>query len=527
MVATSDEDEATAVFKILAASTMISMIRIRMVLGFSLSFCFIRFNLKLITPTGKHPVKIVNLPIFRAKVLMMKKLFATLLLLINAGIVLCQTEDEFFIKKISDEIFTNSQAYNNLRVLTKNIGPRLAGSANMYKAENWSYDLLIKTGSENTFKQACMVPRWVRGGKDEATAILPDKTRRILDIIALGNSVGTGGKYLNAPVMLINSFEELDARKDEVKGKIVFYNYKFDPRFVETFLSYGDAVKYRGGQGTITAAKYGAVATIVRSMTHEAGNNPHTGATRYDSAYKKNPAVAIGLQDADWLADAILKNKNVMVQLKTNAHFLPDVQGHNIIGELKGATFPNEYIVVGAHLDSWDNCEGAHDDGAGVTQTIEILRTFKALGYKPQRTIRFVLFANEENGTRGARKYAEEVEAKNEKHIFALESDAGGFTPRGFHFDVTPAVFDKLKQWAPLFEPYGGNMFVNNGESGVDISFLKKMGVSLSGLAPDSQRYFDIHHSRADVFESVNKRELELGAINMAALIYLADKYGL
>ena len=457
----------------------------------------------------------------------MRKLFLAAILLVSISNSFGQNADEIFIQKISDEIFTNSKAYDNLQVLTKTIGPRLAGSANMYKAEDWACKLLKATGSENTFKQACMVPHWVRGGKDEATAILPGNKKKALDIVALGNTVSTGGKYLTAPVILINSFEELDARKDEVKGKIVFYNYKFNPRFVETFHSYGDAVKYRGGQGTITAAKYGAVATIVRSMTHEAGNNPHTGATRYDTAYRKNPAVAIGLRDADWLADAITSNKTVQVQLKTNGHFLPDVQGHNIIGELKGSEFPEDYIVVGAHLDSWDNCEGAHDDGAGVTQTIEILRTFKALGYKPKHTIRFVLFANEENGTRGARKYAEEVEAKKEKHIFALESDAGGFTPRGFHFDVTPEVFNKLKEWAPLFEPYGGNKFANNGESGVDISFLKKFGIPLSGLAPDSQRYFDIHHSRADVFESVNKRELELGAINMAALVYLVDKYGL
>jgi len=457
----------------------------------------------------------------------MKKMFLLILLGICVGKILAQTTDEIFIKKISDEIFTNSKAYDNLRVLTKTIGPRLAGSPGMYKSEEWGYNLLNATGSENTFKQACMVPRWVRGGKDEAAVLLPGNKKKILDIVALGNSTGSGGKYLTAPVILINSFKELEKRKNEVKGKIVFYNYKFNPRFVETFNSYGDAVKYRGSRGTSSAAKYGAVATIVRSMSHEAGNNPHTGATWYDTAFKKNPAVAIGLRDADWLATELEKNKSLKIQLKTNGHFLPDVQGHNIIGELKGSELPQEYITVGGHLDSWDNCEGAHDDGAGITQTIEILRTFKALGYKPKRTIRFVLFANEENGTRGAKKYAEEAEAKKETHIFALESDAGGFTPRGFHFDVTDVQFQKLKQWASLFEPYGGSRFVNDGEGGVDISYLKKLGTPLSGLAPDSQRYFDIHHSRADTFESVNKRELELGAINMAALIYLVDKYGL
>lgn len=457
----------------------------------------------------------------------MKKIFLLIVLIFNISNCFAQTEDELFIKKISDEIFTNSKAYDNLRVLTKTIGPRLAGSPQMYKAEDWGYNLLTTTGSTRTFKQACMVPRWVRGGKDAAIAILPGNKKKTLDIVALGNSYGTAGKPLTSPIILINSFDELEARKNEVKGKIVFYNYKFNPKFVETFHSYGDAVKYRGVQGTSRAAKYGAVATIVRSMTHEAGNNPHTGATWYDSAYKKNPAVAIGLQDADWLANQIENKTPVRVQLITNGHFLPDVEGHNIIGELKGAMFPNEYITVGGHLDSWDNCEGAHDDGAGITQTIEILRTFKALGYQPKRTIRFVLFANEENGTRGGRKYADDAERNKEKHIFALESDAGGFTPRGFHFDVNEAQFTKLKNWAPLFSPYGGSDFVNDGEGGVDISFLKKLGTPLSGLAPDSQRYFDIHHSRADVFESVNKRELELGAINMAALIYLVDKYGL
>ena len=457
----------------------------------------------------------------------MRKLF--LLLIISVAHLFCfaQNSDELFIRKIADEILTNSKAYENLHYLTKKIGGRLAGSPQMYQSEEWAFNLLKSTGADHTYKQACMVPHWVRGGKDEAAAILPGNKKRVLDIVALGNSVSTGGKWLTAPVMVVNSFEELDERKNEAKGKIVFYNYKFNPRFIETFNSYGDAVKYRGGQGTATAAKYGAVATIVRSMSHATDNNPHTGATRYDTAFRKNPAVAIGLQDADWLAEEIKKNPALKVQIKTNGHFLPDVQGHNIIGELKGSEFPNEYIVVGGHLDSWDNCEGAHDDGAGITQTIEILRTFKALGYTPKHTIRFVLYANEENGTRGARKYADEAEAKKEKHIFALESDAGAFTPRGFHFDVTPEVFKKLKAWEPLFEPYFGNNFRNNGESGVDISFLKRLGVPLSGLAPDSQRYFDIHHARSDVFEAVNKRELELGAINMAGLIYLVDKYGL
>ena len=310
-----------------------------------------------------------------------------------------------------------------------------------------------------------------------------------------------------------------------MKGKIVFYNYKFNPTFVHTFNAYSDAVKYRGG-GPSQAAKYGAVGVIVRSMSQSTDNNPHTGSTRYDSAYPKLPAVAIGLKDADELS-AALKTKAVKVSLKTNGHFLPDTIGHNVIGELTGTTYPDEIITVGGHLDSWDNCEGAHDDGAGCVQTMEILRSFVALGYKPQRTIRFVLFANEENGLRGGSKYAAEAKSKNEKHVFALESDAGGFTPRGFGFTASEAQFQKVLAWKALLAPYGGSELTRDG-GGADIGPLNRtFGTPVAELIPDSQRYFDLHHSRNDVFENVNKRELELGAVNMAALIYLIDKYGL
>jgi hypothetical protein len=339
--------------------------------------------------------------------------------------------------------------------------------------------------------------------------------------------MGSGANGVTAEVILVNSFDELEAKKDQVKGKIVFYNYKFNPTFVSTFQSYGDANKYRG-QGPSRAAKYGALAVIVRSMSHSTDNNPHTGATRYDTLYAKIPAVAVGLQDADWLASRLGDAKQkINIQLKTNGQFLPDTIGHNIIGELTGTEFPDQYITVGGHLDSWDPAEGAHDDGAGVVQTIEILRTLKALGYKPKHTIRFVLFANEENGGRGGTKYAEEAKAKNEKHIFALESDAGGFTPRGLGLTGTEEQYQKFLKWKDLIAPYGASEF-NKGGGGSDIGPLNRAFNTATGsLNPDSQRYFDIHHARNDVFENVNKRELELGAVNMAALIYLVDKYGL
>ncbi len=440
--------------------------------------------------------------------------------------------DSVFIKKISDEILTNSKAYDNLRHLTKQIGGRLAGSPGMVKAENWGKAVMESYKPDKVWLQECMVPHWVRGGKDEAVANYDDQSSRkikpvkkTLDIAALGNSMGTGKIGLSAEVILVNSFEDLEKKKDEVKGKIVFYNYKFNDTYINTFLSYRDASQYRG-QGPSRAAKYGAKAVIVRSMSHAADNNPHTGATRYDSAYAKIPAVAIGLRDADWLSEKLQKG-NVSVSLRTNGHFLPDTIGHNVIGELRGTEFPDEIITVGGHLDSWDNCEGAHDDGAGCVQTMEILRAFKALGYQPKRTIRFVLFANEENGLRGGNKYADEAKAKGEKHIFALESDAGGFTPRALGFSGTDEQFNKFMSWKSLIAPYGCSEFLKGG-GGADIGPLNRaFKTATAGLNPDSQRYFDIHHARSDVFEAVNKRELELGAVNMAALIYLVDKYGM
>lgn len=447
-----------------------------------------------------------------------------------------QTEDSLMIRRIADEIMENSKAYENLRHLTKTIGPRLAGSTGMVKSEQWGLKAMEEAGAAKYWLQQCMVPHWKRGGRDQSyvnelvSAKNPNKpdariVKRPLDIVALGNTIGTGNKGITAPVIEIANFEELEARKDEIKGKIVFYNYRFNPKFVQTFDAYRDASQYRGN-GPSRASKYGAVAVMVRSMSHSADNHPHTGATRYDTAYKKIPAVAIGLRDADWLSENLAK-KAMNVFIRTNGYFLPDTIGHNVIGELKGSEFPDEIITVGGHLDSWDNCEGAHDDGAGCVQTIEILRTLKAIGYKPRRTIRFVLFANEENGLRGGYKYAEEAKAENEKHIFALESDAGGFTPRGFGFTASDEQFGKIMQWRELIAPYGAGDFARGG-GGADIGPLnRQLGTALAGLVPDSQRYFDIHHARNDVFESVNKRELELGAVNMAALIYLVDKYGL
>lgn len=438
--------------------------------------------------------------------------------------LMAQSDDSITIKKISDEIFLNGKAYENLRVLTKTIGGRIAGSPQMYQSEAWGEKALREAGADKVWLQECKVPHWTRGAKESATLVSGNKKIN-LDVLALGNSVGSDGKTIKAPVLLINSFEELEQKKDQVKGKIVFYNYKFNSTFVRTFQAYGDASRYRG-EGPSRAAKYGAVGVLVRSMSHATDNNPHTGSTRYVDSLPKIPAMAVGLRDADAMA-AILEKGTATVSMKSNAKMLADTIGHNVIGEIRGSEFPDEYITIGGHLDSWDAGEGAHDDGAGCVHSIEVLRTLKAIGYKPRRTIRIVLFANEENGLRGGNAYAAKAKENNEKHYFALESDAGGFTPRGFGFSGSDAQLEKIRSWVPLLHPYGASEIAKGG-GGADIGPLNRtFGTPVAGLIPDSQRYFDIHHARSDVFEAVNKRELELGAITMTALIYLVDKYGL
>jgi carboxypeptidase Q len=439
-----------------------------------------------------------------------------------------QTEDAAFIKKISDEMMREGQAYNLLHHLTKKIGGRLAGSSQFNEAVVWGAKTMQELGADTVFLQACLMPNWKRGGKDEAAIIaINNKKQRVgLDIVALGNSLGSGGKPIEASVLAVENFEELERRKDEVRGKIVYYNFAFNPTNINTGKSYSEAGIYRRS-GASRAAKYGAVAVLIRSLTAASDHHPHTGSMSYSDSFPKVPAAALGTRDANLLWENCKAGSNVQVQLSTHGYFNPDTTGHNVVAEIRGSTYPNEYIVVGGHLDSWDNCEGAHDDGTGVVQTMEVLRTFKALGFTPKHTIRFVLFANEENGLAGGNKYAELAVQQKEQHIFALESDGGGFTPRGFGFTIAPQQLAKIQSWVDLLKPYGV-YYLEQGGGGADIGPLnRKLQVPLAGLQPDGQRYFDIHHARTDVFEAVNKRELLLGAVNMAALIYLVDKYGL
>lgn len=453
----------------------------------------------------------------------MKKIPITLLFL--PLVSLAQTGDEATIKKFSDEILRNGKAYELLRQLTKDVGGRLSGSPQFAKAVQWGKVAMEQNGADKVYLQECMIPHWVRGGQDKAslTEINKKKTSRKLDVLALGNSLGSG--TVTGDLLAVANFDELEKRKDEVKGKIVYYNNGFNPTNIKPFVSYGESGIYRR-LGASRAAKYGAIGVMIRSLTESSANDPHTGGMAYIDSFPRIPAIAVGPRDADevW---RMSKTSSMKLSMTTNGHFLPDTIGHNVIAELTGTEFPDQIITVGGHLDSWDVNEGAHDDGTGVVHTIEIMRAMKAIGYQPRHTIRFVLFANEENGLRGGTKYAEEAKAKGEKHVFALESDAGGFTPRGFSIQANKEQLEKLRSWIPLLSPYGTFEITGDG-GGADIGPLNRtFGTPVGELMPDPQRYFDLHHARSDVFENVNKRELLLGAVNMAALIYLVDKYGL
>lgn len=436
-----------------------------------------------------------------------------------------QESDSVVIKKIFDAVLSKGEAYKTLTYLTKSIGPRLSGSDGAAKAVQYTKKTMEGYQFDKVFLQDVMVPHWVRGKKEEAY-IESGKQKIKVPIVALGGSVATPIAGIKAEIIEVKSFEELKALGTEkVKGKIVLFNRPMDATKTNTFAAYAGANNQRGG-GASEAAKYGAVGAIVRSLTTLQDDNPHTGGMRYATGVPMIPTAAISTNGANLLSKMLQENPKTQFYFKQNCETLPDAPSHNVVGEIKGSEKPDEIIVVGGHLDSWDLAEGAQDDGAGCVQSIEVLRVLKALGIKPKRTIRAVMFMNEENGLRGGTKYADLAKQNNEKHIAAIESDNGGFTPRGFGMVGTDAQIAKITVYKKLLAEYGLNE-IGRGSGGADIGPLGQQGTLLIGFKPDSQRYFDFHHAQTDKLEAVNERELNLGAASMAALIYLIDKYGL
>jgi carboxypeptidase Q len=455
----------------------------------------------------------------------MKKLSLLLISFLLVSALRAQDNDSIIIRKIFSEALSNSQGYKWLDELVNGIGGRLSGSPQAAKAVEWTKKTMEKAGADTVILQPVMVPHWVRGDK-EVGKIIDKGTPQEVPICALGGSVATSKDGITATIIEVHDFDELKKLGlEKIKGKIVFYNHPFNQTHYNTFRAYSEAGKYRWA-GPSEAARYGAVASITRSMAQNNDDFPHTGAMGYNDSLPKIPCAAISTNGANLLSRVIKANPETKFFLKMNCQMMDSVLSYNVIGEIKGAEKPDEILLVGGHLDSWDTGPGAHDDGAGIVQSIEVIRLFKTLGIKPKRTIRAVAFMNEENGLRGGRKYAELAQLNNENHIAAMESDAGGSTPLGFGLDMVEEKRKKIQAWRNLFTPYGIWNFEQQ-YGGADIGPLENQGVPVMGLAVDSQRYFDYHHAPSDTFDKVNRRELELGAAAMASLIYLLSQYGL
>lgn len=404
------------------------------------------------------------------------------------------------------------------------IGPRLSGSEQSLKAIHYAKDKMIQLGFDKVWLQPVMVPHWERGELEEAFIVEGINKGKKLHIASLGGSVATKDDGITAGIVEVKDFDELKLRSDEVKGKIVLFNRPIDIGLVNTFSGYGGAVNQRGF-GAIQAAQFGAVAVLIRSVTTKMDDNvPHVGAMYYADTIPKIPSASIGSIDADFLSEAIKNDVSLKVNVVFNCRTLQDIQSYNVIGEITGIEYPDEIVVVGGHFDSWDKGCGAHDNASGCLQSMEVLDLLKRLDIKPKRTIRCVFFINEENGVRGGRAYGNYAATVKEKHIAAIESDRGAFTPRGFYVTADSSKILKMQGWLPILKKSLIN-WIEKGGSGVDISFIKNAD-ALIGYVPDSQRYMDVHHSANDTFESVNPREMELGSAAITILAYLLSEEG-
>ena len=427
--------------------------------------------------------------------------------------------DEF--RKISDEIMTNGTAYDNLGELTKGIGPRFSATAGYAKAAEWAEKKFKEIGINMIWRQEAKAPVWIRG-KESLQIKAGNGDWKNIRMLSFGNSEGTGGKDLTGEIILINSTSELNAMSvGQLRDKIVFVNVPMDPKIINTSDSYLQTAKSKLISASVIA-KTGAKALIIRSLTTANDDTPHAKMIYYEPDDKvKIPALSIGVRSAEEL-EKTLKKQKVTAKINMTAESKGDTTNPNIIAEIGGKK-DSKVIVLGAQLDSWDVGEGAVDDGTGVVQCIEVLRTLKALGYENNHTIRVVLYANSENGGQGREMYAAYVKKKDEKHVFALGTDAGGYSPRGFSLDMSPQRRRLVYPWKEYFLPYGVYDF-DQTEAIQDISPLKKLDIPLAELVVDTQRYFDYHHSEQDTFDKVNKRELLLGAVAITQMIFMVDK---
>ncbi|HEX7150613.1 MAG TPA: M20/M25/M40 family metallo-hydrolase [Thermoanaerobaculia bacterium] len=447
-----------------------------------------------------------------------------ILLLALALPVFAQDRVDATARRIIDAEVGSTRAYDTLAYLTDNIGPRLSGSANAERSVRWATEQFRKWGIDVRTERV-MVPHWVRGA--ERARLVSHNSQR-LAITTLGGSIATPADGLTAEVVEVTTYEQLEQLGTKgVSGKIVFYNRPMNMELVrggQAFDAYSDAVQFRGG-GASRAAQYGAVAAVVRSVASASLRTPHTGAMRYDPKFKKIPAAAIATEDAELVHRLLAKGEKVRMHLVLTPRTLPDVPSANVIAEIKGSERPDEIVLIGGHLDSWDLGTGAIDNGSGVVMVMETMRLLHEMGIKPRRTIRAVLFMNEENGLRGGRAYfANRAETELGKHVAAIETDAGAATPTGF---ITTLHGDKLTQFqrrVAVLNTIVPMKYESSKQTGADTSPLTDAGVPGFGLVPDPLHYFDYHHSAADTLDKINPRELSQCSAAVAALAYiLAD----
>lgn len=432
-------------------------------------------------------------------------------------------DDSLIIRSFFNEALEKGKSYEDLRQLCKDIGARISGSAEAEMAVEWSKRKMESYGFDKVTLQPIMVPHWERGTKEAAWMQTKSGDLVPMDILALGGSIGTNG-VLRGEIVEFKHLDDLKkADRKLVEGKIVFLNQPMDPKQITTFGAYGGCYAIRG-EGAVEASKLGAIAVVIRSLAMPQDDHPHTGSMHYEEGVSKIPACALSTNGANLLSENLQFGKTTFV-FEMDCRDYPDAPSFNVMAEITGSKHPDQIITIGGHLDSWDTGEGAHDDGAGVIHCLEALRLFKVLKIRPKHTIRVVFFMNEENGNRGGQTYASTVKEAGENHIAAVESDRGGFSPRGFECDGDEKYLQLIQSFEKQLTPYGLHHF-EKGYGGVDIGPLKKhyANIPLFGFVPDSQRYFDFHHAESDIFENVNKRELELGCASMAAFLYLLDQ---
>lgn len=411
--------------------------------------------------------------------------------------------------RIIGAALTSDRAYARLAHLSDHIGHRLSGSKNLERAIDWAIAEMKSDGLDNVRAEKVMVPHWVRG--EESLEMITPVPRK-LTMLGLGNSVATPAEGLAAEAVVVRSFDELDVLGDQVRGKIVVYNVPFT--------NYGATVRYRSS-GASRAARYGAVAALVRSITPVSLQTPHTGAMNYDEKQPKIPTAAITIEAAELLQRMHDRGERTTLRLKMEARFLPDAESANVVAEIKGSEKPEEIVLIGGHFDSWDVGQGAHDDGGGCIIAWEAVRLLKELGLRPRRTIRVVLYTNEENGLRGGNAYRDAHRAELAKHILAIESDSGVYRPEGFGLAATapPQARANLQEIARLLAGIGAHRIAENG-GGADIGPIMREGVVGASLDVDGTHYFDIHHTAADTLDKIDPKNLALCVATMAVVAY-------